>query len=94
MTETKLLNIQIRNSAGNVIPLQVQEIISIDGQPYQTQENFDSLEAHVIQSEARITSIEQIVNSLVGSLAGLVEFHHNLQNPIPSPEEMTITCQE
>lgn len=58
-----LISIQAKTKTGVVQTIQVAEIISIDGKPYQPAENVDALFQHFNHLSGRVAAIEAIVGS-------------------------------
>lgn len=56
-----MIEIQIRNEAGRVIPIRCQEIVTIDGHPFQgTAADFRDALVHL---EGRVCAIERILGN-------------------------------
>lgn len=63
---TELITIKSKSKTGQVIEIQVQEILEIDGQPYRPSGDYTALASLVNHLSGRIAAIEAIVGGHTG----------------------------
>lgn len=59
----KLIEIQLENASGSIVPIRCRRIISIDGTPYDAPVDNDWIVAHLNHFAGRLEAIEAIVGN-------------------------------
>lgn len=62
MADNELITLKLRSKTNSIIEIQVTEIIEIDGRPYQSAGDFQSIVSMVNHLSGRVATLEAIIS--------------------------------
>lgn len=60
MSQTPLIDLKCRSKTGQVVNIQVAELLEIDGRPFQPGGDVEQLRNHLIHLDGRVTALERM----------------------------------
>lgn len=70
MNQQQLITLKMKSKTGQVMEIQVAEILEIDGKPYQPAGNVEVLLQHVNHLSGRVAAIEGVLGQFIAQPQG------------------------